>query len=207
MPVRPKVVATIAIVAVAAGMLLARAAMNTPDPVPALTKATLLTPVKSLPDFALLDQDSKPFDRARLERHWSLLFFGFTRCPDICPTTLGLLSQVQRQLSDLPASQRPQVVLVSADPQRDSAAQLRPYVRFFNPDFIGVTGGDAAIQHLARAMGVSITMRPLANGDYTVDHSTAIFLVDPNGAMRAVFSTPHSPNVIADDYRRILTTD
>jgi protein SCO1 len=202
--VRPKVVAAIVIVAVATGMLLARAALQGDDPAPALTKAILLKPAKPLPDFALIDQDSKAFDRARLERHWSLVFFGFTQCPDICPATLGLLSQAQRQLAELPAAQRPQVVLVTADPQRDSAAQLGPYVRFFNPEFIGVTGSAAAIQDLARALGVSIATRPLPNGDYTVDHSTAIFLVDPKGALRALFTTPHSADVIADDYRRIL---
>ena len=204
MPVRPKIVATIAIVAVATGMLLARAALNVPEAPPVLAKATLLTPPKPLPRFALLDQDSKTFDRARLERHWTLLFFGFTQCPDICPTTLGLLSQAQRQLSDLPAAQRPQVVLVTTDPQRDSAAQLGPYVRFFNPDFIGVTGAETELQRLTQAFSVSVSQRPLANGDYTVDHSTAIFLVDPKGAVRAVFSTPHSPDVIAADFRRIL---
>lgn len=202
--VRPKVVAAIAIVAVATGVLLARAALQGPTPAPALVKATVLQPVKALPEFQLLDQDSKAFDRARLERHWSLLFFGFTQCPDVCPTTLGMLSQAKRQLSDLPAAQRPQVVLVTADPQRDSAAQLGPYVHFFDPEFIGVTGSAAEIQRLAQALGVSIAIRKLVNGDYTVDHSTTIFLVDPQGALRAVFSTPHVPAVIADDYRRIV---
>jgi protein SCO1/2 len=204
MPVRPKIVVAIAIVAVAAGMLLARAALNVPAAVPVLTKATLLTPARVLPDFALLDHDSKAFDRSRLQRQWTLLFFGFTQCPDICPTTLGLLSQAKRQLSDLPPAQRPQVVLVTTDPQHDSAAQLGPYVRFFNPDFIGVTGSAEEIQRVAQAFSVSMTQRPLADGSYTVDHSTTIFLVDPQGALRAVFSTPHSPDVIADDYRRIL---
>lgn len=204
MSARLKVLAVIAIVAGAAGMLLARAALNGPEAPPVLAKATLLTTPKPLPDFALLDQDSQPFDHARLERHWSLLFFGFTRCPDVCPTTLGMLAQVRRQLESLPAAERPQVVLVSVDPARDSAAQLKPYVSFFSSEFLGVTGATEAIQQLAKVLGVSITMRPLANGEYTVDHSTAIFLVDPRGAVRAVFSTPHTPAVIADDYRRII---
>jgi protein SCO1/2 len=96
------------------------------------------------------------------------------------------------------------VVLVSVDSKHDSPARLKPYVSSFHPEFLGVNGSEAAIEQLARALGVSITMRPLADGDYTIEHTQAIFLVDPRGAWRAVFTTPHSPNLIADDYRRIL---
>jgi protein SCO1 len=204
MSVRPKVLAVIAIVAAAGGMLLARAALQGPAPPPALAKATLLTPPKPLPELMLTDQDSRTFARSRLEQRWSLLFFGFTRCPAICPATLTVLAQAERELKDLPPEQRPQIVLVSVDPAHDSAERLKSYISSFNPDFLGGTGSSDAIQQFARSLGVAVTRQPLADGDYTVDHSTAIFLVDPRGALRAVFSTPHSPNVIADDYRRIL---
>jgi protein SCO1 len=204
MSVRPKVLALLAIVAAGAGMLLARAALNVPQPAPELAKATLLSTPRALPEFALLDQDAQPFDHHRLEQHWSLVFFGFTRCPAVCPTTLTVLAQVQRQLQTLPATERPQVVLISVDPTHDSPAQLKPYVNSFSTDFIGVTGGEDAIRSLAKSLGVSITMQTMPGGEYTMDHSTAIFLVDPRGALRAVFSTPHAADVIAADYRRIL---
>jgi protein SCO1/2 len=205
MPVRPKVLVAIAIVAVAAGVLLASAALSPPPEPP--QQATVLPTPRVLPELALLDQDAQPFDRKRLEQHWSLVFFGFTRCPAICPTTLTVLAQTRAQLASLPAAQRPQVVLVSVDPQYDSPAQLKSYVSSFGSGLLGVTGTDAAIRELGRSLGVSITMRPLPGGDYTVDHTTAIFLVDPRGAWRAVFSSPHSADVIADDYRRILAME
>ncbi len=141
---------------------------------------------------------------ARLKHRWSLLFFGFTHCPDVCPTTLGMLAQTEKALANLPDERRPQIVLISVDPQRDTPQQLASYVKFFSPSFTGVTGTQDAIDDFARALGVPVAISPTDNGDYTVDHSAAIFLVDPDGAMRALFSTPHSPAIIADDYRRIV---
>jgi len=205
MSVRLKVLCAIAIVAAAAGMLLARAALS--PPTEPLQRATLLPTPRSLPELALLDQDAKPFDRKQLQGHWSLLFFGFTRCPGICPSTLTMLAQTHRRLQDLPPAQQPRVVLVSVDPQHDSPPRLKAYLSAFNTDFLGVTGTAAAVEPLARSLGVSITMRALPGGDYTVDHTTAIFMVDPRGAWRAVFSSPHSADVIADDYRRILALE
>jgi protein SCO1/2 len=199
------VAAAVGIVAIAAGMLLARSLVDVGSGAqPALAKATLLTPARPLPEFALTDHTGAAFDPSRLKNHWSLLFFGFTRCPDVCPTTLGMLAQVEKSLADLPAAQRPQVVLVSVDPQRDTPAQLASYVRFFSPSFTGVTGSQDAIDGLTRALGVPVAIGKTANGDYTVDHSGALFLIDPQGGMRALFSMPHEPMAIADDYRRIV---
>src|ERR1043165_2887028 len=110
MPARPIVVTALAIVAAGAGMLLARAALNSPQQPPTLTKATLLAPPKSFPAAQLIDQQGKPFDRSRLEQQWGLVFFGFTSGPEICPTTLAMLAKVKQQVQDLPAAQRPQVV-------------------------------------------------------------------------------------------------
>jgi len=202
----------VGIVAIASGMMFARALMHGSGAAQTgmqagLAKATLLTPPRPLPQFALLDHTGAAFDPAQLKNHWSLLFFGFTRCPDVCPTTLGVLAQVEKSLADLPVAQRPQVILVSVDPQRDTPEQLAAYVRFFSPSFRGVTGTQQAIDSLTRALGVpvAISKSPSGNGDYTVDHSAAIFLIDPQGALRALFSTPHVPAVIAADYRLILT--
>jgi protein SCO1 len=205
MPVRSKVLVAVAIVAVAAGALLARAALRLPVEPP--QHATVLPTPRTLPELAFLDQDSQPFDRQRLEQRWSLLFFGFTRCPAICPSTLTVLAQARARLASLPAAQQPRVVLVSVDPQYDSPAQLKTYLSTFGAELIGLTGTDAAIHQFARSLGVSITTRALPGGDYTVDHSTAIFLIDPRAAWRAVFSSPHAPAAIADDYRRILDLD
>ena len=142
----------VAIVAIAGGVLLARAMLGNNDGVQLdLAKATLLRPPRALPEFTFTDHTGADFVPARLQNHWSLLFFGFTHCPDVCPTTLGMLAQTEKTLADLPAEQRPQIVLVSVDPQRDSPEQLASYVRFFSPSFTGVTGSQEAIDKFTRA--------------------------------------------------------
>lgn len=202
--------AAVGIVAIAGGMMFARVLLPGGGAAQTgmqagLAKATLLTPARPLPQFALTDHTGAAFDPARLKNHWSLLFFGFTHCPDVCPTTLGVLAQTERLLADLPAAQRPQVVLVSVDPQRDTPEQLASYVRFFSPSFVGVTGTQQAIDSLTRALGVPVAISKSDNGDYSVDHSAAIFAIDPQGAWRALFSTPHVPATLAADYRLLLT--
>ncbi len=202
------VAAVVAIVAVASGMLLARALFTSQGSTQlALAKATLLTPPRPLPEFELIDQDGSPFTQAQLRGHWSVLFFGFTHCPDVCPTTLGVLAKARQELSDLPDELQPHVVLVSVDPKRDTPQQLASYVKFFDSSFTGVTGTERSIDEFTRAIGVPVAITPTQNGDYSVDHSAALFLIDPQGNMRALFSTPHVVSVIADDYRRIVKAD
>jgi protein SCO1/2 len=195
--------AAVAIVALAAGLLLSRALLAPSTQSPALATGTLLTPPRPLPAMAFTDQDGAPFDAARLQGRWSLLFFGFTSCPDVCPATLTLLAQVEKQLADLPPERRPQIILVSVDPRRDTSAQLAKYVRFFSPTFIGVRAEEAQIDEFTRGLGVPVARTPTADGGYTVDHSGAIFAIDPSGRMRALFSPPFEAATLAADLRRL----
>jgi protein SCO1 len=192
----------VGIVAVAAGMLLSRQLM--PGNAIALASGTLLDPARPLPAIDFVDQHGAAFGPERLRSRWSLMFFGFTSCPDICPATLGVLAQVEKLLADLPADRRPQVVLVSVDPKRDTPEQLAAYVKFFSPSFAGITGTQDTVDQFARQMGVPIAITQLDGGGYTVDHSASIFLINPSGEMRALFSTPHTPKLIADDYRAVV---
>lgn len=195
--------ALVAIVAIAAGILLSKTLLDRSG-APTLAKATLIEPARPLPPMAFIDEQGQPFGAERLRGRWSILFFGFTYCPDICPTTLVLLAQVEKQLADLPSEQRPQVVLVSVDPQRDTPERLMQYVKSFSPTFTGITGDQDAIHEFALKLGVPVAISPLPDGNYTVDHSAAIFLIDPNGELRALSSTPHDATVIAEDYRSIV---
>ncbi|WP_161811487.1 SCO family protein [Steroidobacter agaridevorans] len=196
--------ALVAIVAIAAGMLLSRALLDRSGG-PTLAKATLIDPARPLPPMAFVDQDGQPFGPEQLRGHWSILFFGFTYCPDICPTTLALLAQVEKKLTDMPAEQRPHIVLVSVDARRDTPERLAQYVKSFSPTFTGITAGDqAAVEEFALKMGVPVAISEQPGGNYTVDHSAAIFVVDPNGALRALSSTPHEVPIIAEDYRSIV---
>ncbi|MDY6946396.1 MAG: SCO family protein [Pseudomonadota bacterium] len=196
--------ALVAIVAIAAGMLLSRALVDRAGG-PTLAKATLIDPPRPLPPMAFVDQQGQPFGVEQLRGHWSILFFGFTHCPDVCPTTLALLAQVEKTLADLPAEQRPHIVLVSVDAKRDTPERLAAYVKSFSPTFTGVTAGDQpAVEAFALKLGVPVALSPLPDGNYSVDHSAAIFVVDPSGALRALSSTPHNVPVIAEDYRSIV---
>jgi len=197
--------ALVAIVAIGAGVLLARAVFDRSSSTDlGLAVATVISPPRPLPEFALIDQAGAPFDASRFQGRWTLVFFGFTRCPDVCPTTLAMLAQVEKLVAASPAAIAPQVVLVSVDPERDTPEALAKYVKFFSPTFTGVTGSVTAIDAFTRALGIPVARSPLPNGDYTVDHSAAILLFDPQGAMHALFSAPHTAATIAADYRRIV---
>jgi protein SCO1/2 len=159
---------------------------------------------RPLPEFSLVAHDGTRFDRGRFAGHWTLVYFGFTNCPDACPTTLTALALVRRDLANLPRAQLPQVVMVSVDPERDTPARLAAYVPHFDPSFIGVTGTPAAIEALTRALGVAVQAGPVVDGAYTVDHTAAVFLIDPEVRVAAIFPTPHVPRTVAGDYRQIV---
>lgn len=177
---------------------------TSPDP-PALERATLFDAPRPLPAIALVDQSGAAFDLERLRGHWTLLFFGFTNCPDICPTTLVTLAETRRLLADLPPAEVPEVVLVTVDPARDTPEALARYVAHFDPSFAGVTGSRDSIDAFTRELGVAVLIgAPAQDGGYTVDHSAAIFLIDPAAAFTALIGTPHAAATIARDYRRIV---
>ena len=196
--------AVVTIVAVAAGILSARWLLqHQPGAQSALTTGTAISPPRPLPPLALVDHDNRPFGSDRLRGGWTLVFFGFTSCPDACPVTMSALAQTSKLLADLPQQQRPRVVMISVDPERDTPERLGGYVKAFDPTFAGATGTRPQIDELAQRMGVLAAVRPLEGDNYTVDHTTSVFLIDPDGALRALFSAPLTPKLIADDYRRI----
>ena len=172
---------------------------------PALERATVFAEPRPLPAFTLVDASGQAFGPERLRGHWSLLFFGFLNCPDICPTTLATLAAAKAALASLPAGARPAILFVSVDPGRDTPQLIGRYVAHFDPTFSGATGSREAIDALAAALGVAVMIGPTADdGSYAVDHSAAIFLVDPGARIAALFGTPHDADAIARDYRRIV---
>ena len=166
--------------------------------VPALTSGTWLPQPRALPEFHLKDLSGADFDLNRLRGHPTLLFFGFTNCPDACPTTLATLTQVQRA-APLPGSQ---VVFITIDPERDSASSLQVYLGAFSSSFIGARGDAAALAPLLRSLGAIAVRQKLPDGSYTMDHSATLYLLDARGRLVAVFSPPFSaPKLTADLHR------
>jgi protein SCO1/2 len=175
---------------------------------PVLEHATLYHEPRPLPAFSLVDQHGARFGPSQLRGRWTFLFFGFVNCPDICPTTLATLAAARNSLDELPEAGRPGVTLVSVDPGRDTPAVLRRYVSHFDPSFQGVTGTPAEIDALARNLGAAVFVGAEDDaGNYAVDHSAAVFLVDPEGRVAALFSAPHDGAAIARDFRRIAAAD
>ena len=195
-------VVSVGIVAILAGALLAWALL--PRAPIALATGTLLQPPRPLPSFSLVDQDAAAFTPVQLQDRWTILFFGFTHCPDICPTTLTLLAGVEKALANLPPDRRPRFALVTADAQRDTPERLKQYVRFFNPNFIAVTGQQSSVEAFALSVGAPVAIRSLGDGAYTVDHSSALFVIDPQGALRAVFNGPHRSESLVADLRTVV---
>ena len=188
-----------------AGLATAWVTIKRPGAPLALEQATLLDAARTLPQFELVDQAGRAFQRDSLRGQWTLMFFGFTNCPDVCPTTLAALADVRRKLADLPADALPAVVFVSVDPGRDTPEALGRYVGHFDTHFLGVTGQPAAIEALTHDLGVAVSVGPVSeDGNYTVDHTAAIFLIDPSAAFTAIFGSPHVADVIARDYRSIV---
>jgi protein SCO1/2 len=149
----------------------------------------LLETPRDIGEFALIDHHGKPFDPARLEGRWSLIFFGFTYCPDICPTTMAFLNQFIGSLEGTEAEDT-QVVMISVDPGRDSVEQLASYVPFFNPDFIGVTGDFLDIHRFATALNTPFRKVVGEGEDYQVDHSANVVLINPRGDYHGFFKAP-----------------
>jgi protein SCO1 len=163
----------------------------------------LVTP-RPVPDVPSVDHAGAAFGRADFEGRWTLAFFGFTYCPDICPATLQILAGARRMLDDLPEGQRPAVVMISVDPGRDTPARLAEYVPFFHPEFRGLQVPAQHLPELTRGFGAAYAYTPLGDDSYTVDHTASVFLVDPQARVAAVFPTPHTAENIAADMRRIL---
>jgi protein SCO1/2 len=198
---RPLLIGAVAIVAFAVGAILARSWHDrTPE---ATERATVLQPPRALPAVALVDENGRLLDSEFFARGWTLVFFGFTRCPDICPTTLATLARTRAALRDLPADEQPRVLLVSVDPEHDRPETLAAYVRHFDAGFHAATGDPGAVAAVAAAFGVPYAKVSLDAGTYTIDHGAGVFFVAPDG-IAAYSGAPHDATVLARDYRRVL---
>lgn len=165
----------------------------------ALASAFEIPVATALPEFELQDQFGQPVGAAAFEGQWDLLFFGFTHCPDICPTTLQTLSIARGELAAAGAGELPRIVLVSVDPERDDAESLGRYVDHFGDGNLGITGSIAELRKLTGALGIYFEKAPLEDGAYNVDHSAAVIVIDPAGRFSALFSAPLSVEDLVHD--------
>ena len=152
--------------------------------------------------FHLEDQNGKPVSDADMKGRPFLVFFGFTHCPDVCPTTLFDVSQVLHQLGK--DADRAGALFITVDPERDTPAVLKEYLSNFDPHLRGLTGDPAAVAAAIKAYRVYAKKVPLDNGDYTMDHTAVVYLMDRDGQFVAPFDLKRTPETAAADLRRYL---
>jgi protein SCO1/2 len=190
-------VAVIAAAAAIAGVYVARVVSR--PAVPSLESGTSLPEPRALADFSLVDTKGTPASPGALRGHPTLVFFGFTHCPDVCPTTLALLASVQKQVA-LPGLK---VALISVDPERDTPEQLGKYISSFGGDLIGLTGTAPEIVKTSRSFGVAAQRVELPGGGYTMDHSATVFALDSAARIIAVFTPPFNSAALTRDVARL----
>ena len=190
--------------------------------VPETEAASVLPKTSTIVGFNLNHPQLGKYDLNSIKGKWSLFFFGYARCPDVCPTELYMMAEMMRIIESNSSGeiQPPQVIFVSLDPQQDAQELLQQYASSYHSSFIGITGKQSTIDQLAKSMGVSYERVYHLNGrallfdpqkgipeglenSYFINHSASIFLVNPNGKLHAIFSAPHQPDVMIRDIANI----
>lgn len=204
--------------ALAAGLGLLTAQYVLRPPAPNSTEqialeGSLLYPAgRPIPGFSLQRADGSVLDQTALAGRWTLLFIGFTHCPDVCPTTLALLAEVHRQWPNAggsadagpaPAVPAPSVLFVAVDAERDTPAKAQEYASFFHPDFVGASGTPEQLEAFTRNLGLVFMKTPLEGEQYTIDHSSSLAIINPEGQLAGVMRPPLDARRIAADMRTL----
>lgn len=174
---------------------------------PAVTSALLYPQPRPVPEFRLTRTDGKPLTLADWRGRWTVAYFGYASCPDVCPTALAAFKQVWKDLGARGLQDRVRIDFVSVDPQRDTPERLAGYVAFFSPDFVAATGDDAQLTALTRALGLLYSRTTDANGAIEVDHSGSAVIIDPAGRLAGIFRPPFAPAAVAADLAQLAASE
>lgn len=198
------IVSLFGLIAMAAGLWLSlKGLKQTPDDLE--IAGIYLAEPRDVSEFKLTGSDQQPFTRDSFRGHWNFLYFGYTYCPDACPLTLSQLNLVDKKLAEQDLNDNNAYILISVDPRRDSPERLAEYTRFFNENFSGATGVKEELDKLTKQMGIAyrVPEEPEDPENYLVDHSSAVILVNPDAKLQAVFTAPHEPERISEDFEAI----
>lgn len=163
----------------------------------------LLPEPLSVQEFSLVDQQGQPFTQERLRDRWTLLMFGYTHCPDVCPATLTQLRATVKRVAEGEPKLKLAVVFVTLDPERDPPAQLKKYLRSVDESFVGVGGSPADVAAFTQQFRVRYEKAGQTSGGYLIDHTSSVALINPAGELQALFSAPLRPTSVARDVRLI----
>lgn len=201
---RSKVLVGVAVALIALGVGLAAGIRSSRDSNPPDIAGFVYPQPRKISPFVLTAHDGSAFTLDRLRGKWTFAYFGYTYCPDVCPTTLTELARVRSLLAASGTDDANQYLLISVDPKRDTPQHLAQYVSYFSKKLIGVTGSRAAIDKLTQEVGVAYDFPEGTNGDnYPVSHSSIVALFDPAARLHAVFTVPHKAEAIADGFRKL----
>lgn len=189
------------VAAALAGYMVSRQ-LTRPASAPALLTGTVLPTPRAVAPFALTDHLGEPFGNAQLAGRPSLAFFGFTHCPDVCPTTLALMAQLARE----PALQDLQALFITVDPARDDLQALQRYADAFGGGITGLRGEEADLEPLLRNLGAARIIEPRPDGNYFVDHSATLFYINAGGARSAVFTPPFDYARLRSDLATLIAS-
>ncbi len=179
--------------------------MLKPEPIVLQAITWFGSQARPLPAFELTDHAGKPFNQQSIKGKWQLMFFGYTNCPDICPDSLQMLTNMMKLITDESLKKQLQITFISIDPERDDLAKMKDYVTYFNPTFMSARGEIEEVNKLTQALGVMHDISKSADGSrYDVAHSGILTLIDPQGRFTGVFSPPHDSASIAHDLNKII---
>lgn len=213
---RRLVIIILSVAMMAAAVGIAFAYILSAQRAPTLSALLLLPEPRPVAAFELVDGAGRSFSPERVQGRWSLIFFGFTHCPDVCPSALYDLDLASRRLAEAHADTgveagdgtgaAHQVVFVSVDPERDTPERIAQYVAHFNPGFIGVTGAHEQLAALTAQLGIAYQVEEYAAGSerYDVVHSASVVLIDPRGRLRGAFPPPLDAPAIARDLALLM---
>jgi len=198
----------LAIVALSSGLFVSQH-MHTKKTVDAgQLHGTLLDAPRSIQPFSLTGIDHKPFNNASLQGAWTMVFFGFTHCGYMCPTTMAELGKMYRLLQAKGVNNLPQVVMISVDPERDSLTKLGHYVKAFDVHFKGARGHADAIKAMTQELGIAYLKVMRKGSDdsdhYDIEHTGSVMLFNPRGELVAFFTSPHQADLLAKDYMLLV---
>lgn len=164
----------------------------------------ILPTPRDIAPFRLTDHTGEAFSNDAFLGQWTFIFFGFTHCPDICPTSMAVMGQVDREIAESPVAGTPFAgVLVSVDPERDTLDKLGPYATAFSPRFLGVTGAREALVELTQQVNVAFAKIPDGEGGYTIDHTGHLVVMNPNGHFHGFIKLPHKAETIRLAYQSL----
>lgn len=193
----------VAALAAGSGLWLGNRFLGAPAPA-RLENAVRYPAPRTIPEFHLMQASGQPLSLSDWRGHWNVVYFGYTNCPDVCPTTLATFKQVWKDLGARGLTDSVRIDFISVDPQRDTPGHLRQYVDFFSPDFVAATGSDEDLTALTRSLGLVYSRSTDANGAVEVDHSGSAVIIDPQGHLIGMFRPPFAASALSNDLAALI---